>query len=149
MVEIAPVDISQRPNTSIGLTLPFIGQSGQLFPVSYTTEQQAVSNLKNLLLTRQGERVMQPLFGTRLWEVLFEQNTDAIKEKVQDYILTAIDFWLPYIIVKELKTQTVVANSSTDNEEHGITISLTFSVTELGSNIPLTFLLMSNNIEVI
>lgn len=148
MIEIAPVNIA-TPNVSIGLTLPFIGTSGNLFPVSYTTEQQAVSNLKNLLLTRQGERVMQPLFGTRLWEVLFEQNTDAIKEKVQDYILTAIDFWLPYIIVKELKTQTVVANSSTDNEEHGITISLTFSVTELGSNIPLTFLVMNNNIEVI
>ena len=48
---------------------------GSVFAVSYSTEQQAISNLKNLLLTTQRERFMQPKFGTRIREAVFQQNT--------------------------------------------------------------------------
>jgi hypothetical protein len=62
-------------NTALGITLPFNGPFG-LFTSTYTTQQQALSNLKNLLLTAKGERVNQPKFGTDLIRLLFEPNTD-------------------------------------------------------------------------
>ena len=60
----------QDGNIPIGIQLPFNGQSG-LFTSTFTSIDQAISNLKNLLLTNKGERVMQPAFGTDLSRILF------------------------------------------------------------------------------
>ena len=77
--------------------LPFNkGRSG-LFQQSQTTLEQAGSNIKNLLLTAKGERVMQPNFGSRLRELLFEQYTEDLSSRIQEEIQEAISTWLPYI----------------------------------------------------
>jgi hypothetical protein len=64
---IHPLDLKR--NVAIGVVLPMGGNP--LFKLSYTTEEQALSNLKNLLLTRKGERPFQPLFGTNIYSILF------------------------------------------------------------------------------
>ena len=46
----------------VGLLLPLNKKSGGVFGLSYTTEEQGISNLKNLLLTRKGERLYHPTF---------------------------------------------------------------------------------------
>ena len=56
----SPIDL--EPDIAVGITLPF-GKDKGLFSLSYTTEEQSISNLKNLLLTRKGERLFQPEFG--------------------------------------------------------------------------------------
>ena len=43
-----PIDL--LPDVAVGIKLPFTGKSGNLFDLSYSTEEQALSNLKNLLL---------------------------------------------------------------------------------------------------
>ena len=55
-----PIDFQK--DVAVGVKLPF-GKPNGLFAQSYTTEEQATSNLKNLLLTRKGERPFQPEFG--------------------------------------------------------------------------------------
>ena len=72
-----------NPDVAVGITLPFTQTNGRLFNLSYSTEEQALSNLKNLILTRQGERIMQPLFGTNLQDSLFEQNDDLLKSSIK------------------------------------------------------------------
>ena len=64
-----PIDFNN--DVAVGVKLPF-GKPNGLFSQSYTTEEQAVSNLKNLLLTRKGERPFQPLFGSDVYFQLFE-----------------------------------------------------------------------------
>ena len=71
-----PIDL--LPDVAVGIKLPIVGKNGNLFDLSYSTEDQAISNFKNLILTRQGERIMQPLFGTKLQDSLFEQNDDTL-----------------------------------------------------------------------
>ena len=44
-----------------------------------TTFDQSRSNLKNLLLTKKGERVLQPNFGSGLQDLLFEPIDDELK----------------------------------------------------------------------
>ena len=39
-----------------------VRSGGSVFALSYSTEEQALSNLKNLLATNRGERYMQPRF---------------------------------------------------------------------------------------
>jgi len=111
-------------NNALGINLPFNGQNG-LFTSTYTTQQQALSNLKNLLLTAKGERVLQPKFGTDLIRLLFEPNTDLIKQNVDDIIKLPVNRWLPYINIVEIKTITAEEDP---NLGYNISITITFNV---------------------
>ena len=91
-----------NPDVYIGLKLPFTrGRSG-LFPQSETTLEQVGSNIKNLLLTAKGERVMQPDFGSRLRTLLFEQYTEDLTEEIKSEIQETISTWLPYITIAKV-----------------------------------------------
>lgn len=126
------------PEVAVGIKLPIVGRNGNLFDLSYSTEEQIISNLKNLLFTNRGERIMQPLFGTRIRESLFEQNTEILKEKIAIEISEAIDFWLPYIGISNLEIETVIAAGS-GMEEHGVRINLEILINGRESEIPITF----------
>ena len=119
-----PIDF--KPDVAVGVKLPF-GKPKGLFAQSYTTEEQAISNLKNLLLTRKGERVFQPTFGSQIYALLFEPISLDLKQKMEDGILVDINFWLPYIIIDE-----VVVTPDEDRNHVGITLN--FRVTEQGAN---------------
>ena len=67
--------------TPIGLTLPIQDGSSGYFAQSFDTLTQIKTNITNLLNTRQGERRLQPTFGTRLWNLSFEQNVDTLKDQ--------------------------------------------------------------------
>ena len=95
-----------NPDVYIGLKLPFTRGMSGLFPQSETTLEQVGSNIKNLLLTAKGERVMQPDFGSRLRELLFEQYTEDLSSRIQSEIQEAISTWLPYINIEEVNTLT-------------------------------------------
>ena len=91
-----------NPDVRIGLKLPFNRGKSGLFSQSQTTLEQAGSNIKNLLLTAKGERVMQPDFGSRLRELLFEQYTEDLSSRIQSEIQEAISTWLPYINISSV-----------------------------------------------
>lgn len=120
---IHPLD--RKVNKAIGVKLPLGGDP--LFALSYTTEDQAISNLKNLLLTRKGERPFQPLFGTAIYSLLFEQMTPNLSEVLTQSLKKDIGFWLPYIIIDDL----VITQEDDINR---LNISLSVRVTENGAN---------------
>ena len=91
-----------NPDIFIGLKLPFNRDKSGLFGRTQTTLEQAGSNIKNLLLTAKGERVMQPDFGSRLRELLFEQYTEDLSEKIKEEIQEAMSTWLPYIDIAKV-----------------------------------------------
>ena len=73
-------------DNTIGIKLPMNGSDKKLFNMSFTTEDQAVSNYINLLLTRPGERYMQPNFGIGIQLYLFEPNTDILRIELERII---------------------------------------------------------------
>jgi phage baseplate assembly protein W len=117
-------DNVNTPSIGLGISLPF--NAPGLFSTTYTTEAQVKSNLKNLLLTRVGERFMQPTFGTRLLDVVFEPSDDDFKQQVDDAIREPINYWLPYVQIETLETITYADNTEQD---HVVNISLTYSST--------------------
>jgi phage baseplate assembly protein W len=121
--KINPLDLKR--NTAIGVMLPLGGEP--LFKLSYTTEEQSISNLKNLLLTRKGERPFQPFFGTDVYSLLFEQLTDDLEESLSNSLTADIKFWLPYIIINS-----ILINVNEDTNR--VNISLNYKVTETGAN---------------
>ena len=98
---LEPLDFEK--DISLGLDLPFSERSGKLFTLNYLSIDQAVVNLKNLVLTLKGERVMHPNFGTNIRRYLFEPNLQSLRDEVGRDIEEAIKFWLPYINISNLE----------------------------------------------
>lgn len=119
-----PIDF--EPDVAVGVKLPF-GKLNGLFAQSYTTEEQAVSNLKNLLLTKKGERPFQPEFGSDVYQLLFENIDRDIETKLSDTISADINFWLPYIIIDNI-------HIDSNADRNSVRIELGFRVTEQGAN---------------
>ena len=109
---------------AIGISLPI--QIGNVaFNQTFQTIDQIKSNIKNLLLTKRGERVMQPEFGSGLQEVLFEFNDDDLSEKIETTITTAIERWIPSVSIESI----LVESTDTLKDSNQVNISLTFRVT--------------------
>lgn len=112
--------INEDPDSFFGLTFPLGHTNRGFFPRAATLREQAFSNLKNLLLTRKGERLAQPTFGSRLHEIIFEQSDADIGDKIEASIREAVEEWLDYIIVQ---------NVFVTRENNSVFITLEFSVT--------------------
>tara|TARA_R100000315_G_C5232782_1_gene143819 strand:- start:1503 stop:2066 length:564 start_codon:yes stop_codon:yes gene_type:complete len=67
------------------------------FHLSYTTKEQTFSNLRNLVLTNRGERVMHPEFGCDIWASLFDNITPNIIKSMKKRIEKQVSIWLPYV----------------------------------------------------
>jgi phage baseplate assembly protein W len=108
---------------AIGISLPLqIGGSG--FTQTYNTTDQIKSNIKNLLLTQRGERILQPEFGSGLHEILFDFNNDDIEGKIENAINEAFEQWLPYVTIADI----VVEQTDALKDRNQINISLKFQV---------------------
>lgn len=125
-----PEDVVEDTGT-VGILLPMNNTTARngLFATSRTTEQQAISNYVNLLLTFKGERVMQPEFGIGLPNYLFEPNTEAIRSEIEFAIRTQSAFWLPYITNHKIEVlERADIPGIGDNAENSIRVIITFSV---------------------
>ena len=113
-ITISPLDINQF--VGIGIDLPLMAGNGSTFAINYTTLDQAVANAKNLLLTNQGERVMQPAFGCDLYRTIHENITDFAISTLEDRIRSQFEYWLPYINIVELTIEGNEEQASSANK---------------------------------
>ena len=105
-ININPLDLNN--NVAIGVVFPFNGNA--IFNSSYTTQDQAKSNLINVLLTEPGERVYEPTFGVGLKKLLFENQ---IKEdEVEGRIKDQCAFYVPEVDITNLIIQLIPDNNT-------------------------------------
>jgi len=102
-LNIHPLDF--EPDTAIGIKISPSSVKGNMFVPTYTTLEQAKTNLLMLLLTNEGERVMHPTFGVGLPKLLFDPIDDALIVKMKDRIRAKAAIWLPYINVDYLNVE--------------------------------------------
>ena len=55
------------------------------------------------MLTMKGERVGNPGFGCDLPKLLFEQKTTEVQELAQQYVLDAVNQWMPYLRLRQVQ----------------------------------------------
>ena len=116
-------DTKKYEDYAIGISLPIqIGNTA--FNQTFTTNEQIKSNVKNLLLTKKGERVMQPEFGSGLLELLFDFNDDTLSGKIEDAITAALEQWLPYVTVEQID----VESTSNNRDNNLVNVSVTFGL---------------------
>jgi phage baseplate assembly protein W len=46
----------------------------------------------NIFQTRRGERVMDPQFGTMIWEMIYEPFTNDVKQRISDDITNILNY---------------------------------------------------------
>lgn len=133
-IKYYPEDLNTNSGT-LGIKLPMNNRKGNgMFNMSRTTEEQAVSNYVNLLLTKKGERYMQPEFGIGIQFYLFEQNTQGLRIQLEHEIRRQSAFWLPYITNHKIEVREKAKIPGLTESENAIQIVITFSVTEQGAN---------------
>lgn len=131
-------EVIQRNNIEIqkkyiGVNFPF-GNEQQMFDLSVTTEEQTISNLKILLMTSVGERYHNPNFGTRLKEMLFDNNSDDMKSRIKEELTSSISYWLPQIQIDNLTVEDAKSNVYANNIDNTLVATLFFRVGEQGAN---------------
>ena len=129
-------DTSRKPfiednndNISIGLDLPIRkGNDKQgYFATTPTTIESVKVNIRNLLNTYQGERLMQPALGINLRKYLFNQITEETILGIQDDILDTFTTWLPFVEVRDIQ---VLTENNQNNISNIIRINIVFNITQ-------------------
>ena len=89
-------------NESKALSIGFSNSNTDgVFQKNYTTRKQLAENIKNLILTKKGERIMNPLFGCDVHRVLFEPFIPGqIETKIQNSIEQAVNYWIPEVNIE-------------------------------------------------
>lgn len=63
------------------------------------------ANLKMLLITSKGERIMSPNYGTNIKRIIFEMNLPAVEAILQQEIAQAVALWEPRVTLQSLSVQ--------------------------------------------
>ena len=106
-------EIDRDDNIYVGVKFPLeYNRVDGFFPQSKTVREQSKSNLRNLLLTSPGERVMQPTFGSNLKAILFDSFDEITSDNIEEAIREAVNRQLPYITINDV---IVVQDSQAEN----------------------------------
>ena len=111
--KISPLDLNK--NVTIGVAFPL--NDTNMFRGTETVNEQNKSNLLNLLLTQQGERVNHPNFGVGLKNLLFEQNVDI--DQLKEIIQIQTSRYVPGIKVTNVQT-------GISEDKHTIFVSIVY-----------------------
>ena len=116
-----------------GITLPITHGPQGYFNQSYSVLEQIKSNLNLLLRTKKGERRMNPEFGSGLWNIVFENNTDSISAIIESTIKSDIEQWMSYLNVEEVE---IDSNTNESRDKYKIGIKVKFTVPAIGLTNP-------------
>tara|TARA_Y100000310_G_scaffold279338_1_gene298386 strand:+ start:819 stop:1250 length:432 start_codon:yes stop_codon:yes gene_type:complete len=110
-------------NIFIGIDYPLHRSTGVegWFKSTPTTIDAVKNNIKLLLQTERGERLMQPNLGVALKRFLFQQIDSDTIVAMQDEIIDTMNFWLPFVEIKDIQV-------AADDDRNTIKINITFNI---------------------
>ena len=95
------------------------------FHMVTTLKGNIKQNLKMLILTNPGERVMDPNFGVGIRRYLFEVVSDEVYAEIDSKIKQQVSLYLPYLKI------TRVQFARDPNNENRINLKIVYSVPRL------------------
>ena len=109
---------------SVGLALPIGRQPNGdgYFATTKTTMESVKTDIKTLLMTQRGERLMQPLLGMNIRRFLFEQITENTVIEIENDIVETFGTWLPFVELNDINIDTG------DQDRNKIKIDIKFNI---------------------
>jgi phage baseplate assembly protein W len=98
--KISPID--REPRKAVGISLPFNGQA--VFNSTYQTRDAIKTNIINYFLTARGERYLNPLFGNRLQNLLFDQLTQDKVREIDSVVRNDLKIYFPKVEPTQITT---------------------------------------------
>lgn len=75
------------------------------YNLNQTIKESVAQNIKTIILTNPGERIMDINFGVGIKRYLFEPLTDVSKEAIRNRVLTQISTYIPTVVIENLDIQ--------------------------------------------
>ena len=122
-----PVDTQAQK--AVGVDLPFSAPA--VFKSNYFTRDAIKYNLINFYSTKRGERVMNPLFGSRLQNLVFNNITEITDDSIRAIITDETNNYFPFVTLADINIQ-----KQEENNQYIITI--TYQVANFGINDTIT-----------
>jgi len=113
--------------SSIGVNLPITQNSGNGFTTIKTIRRMVKQNLKMLILTIPGERVMIPDYGVGLSKYLFEFAATGIQSDIQSRIEEQVARYLPIVRIIDM---TIAVPSDAPNS---LSVQLVYNIPNLNT----------------
>ena len=98
------------------------------FALTQTIQEVGKQNLRMLVLTNPGERVMIPSFGAGIRKMLFEQQSPAIFGMIRERIISQTKKYLPYIQIAEVKNFNASDSKSYNQDFNTVSVIINYSI---------------------
>ena len=109
----------------ININFPFKNSSDGFFLDINSDENAAIkADLMHLILTRKGQRLYLPDFGTELLRFIFEPNDDITLSMVKDEIKTVVKKYLPNLSVTDITV------TESDLSEFAAVVNVNYIITD-------------------
>ncbi len=108
--------------SGISVSLPITRDRQDGFEMLKDYNDVATQNLKMLVLTMPGERIMDPEFGVGARRFLFEQMTEETFERFKSILLQQQQKYLPYITIQDVKFSSALTNENVQENTLGLQI---------------------------
>lgn len=122
-----PVDTQAQK--AIGIDLPFSAPA--VFKSNYFTKDAIKYDLINFYSTKRGERIMNPLFGSRLQTLVFNNITEVTDDAIRSIIIDETNNYFPFVTIADINIQ------KQENYNTYI-ITITYQVVNFGVNDTIT-----------
>jgi phage baseplate assembly protein W len=118
---------------SLAVSLPLSLDSGDGFLMIKDYKTLIKQNLKSLVLTNPGERVMEPLYGVGIKQFLFANPHEGFHLKIADKINEQVGQFLPSIIIVDILFPAI------SSDTNSMAIKLVYSIPAINSTDLLQF----------
>ena len=103
-----------------------ISESEGPYDLLQTIKQVAAQNLKMVIFTAPGERIMDINFGVGIRRYLFRQNVTQTHDVLVNRIREQVAIYLPYIKIMDLQVDSPISNPSMP--ENLMTLRLVYKI---------------------
>jgi phage baseplate assembly protein W len=107
----------------ININFPFKNSANGFFLDLNSNEDAAIkADLMHLILTRKGQRLYLPDFGTELLRFIFEPNDDLTLSMIKDEIKTVVKKYLPNLSITDIKV------TESEFSEFAVVVNINYTI---------------------
>jgi len=123
--------LDDKETRSVNIKFPLKKSSRGTFQNNEESVDAIADDLKILILTNHGERLVHRDFGANLRPLLFEQQGDFLNQRIEDAIVVAVEKWMPFITIVDLVVKDSESNPNLNKNEVNIRIKFSVGNTNL------------------
>jgi phage baseplate assembly protein W len=110
---------------AFGVALPLRISSSDGFVMIRTIKRLVKQNLKMLILTNPGERVMEPQFGVGMKRYLFQNFSQTTNSEISAKIREQVSIYLPLVNIINIDFD------SSDSDQNQLFVSIRYSLPDI------------------